>query len=358
MYDSERLLSAVGDISDDKIDRAANALGYRREGTARRRVYPMRKIISIIAAAALILALGAAAYAIGVHSRFFHNVFGTGVPGQEAKSVDLYDSEGNFVKTESFPAVEREAVDEEKAEALIGGYVSAVGQNVQIGDFTFTVREVVIDENGNGAVTVDVDNPKGHGLLPDGNLADGQAETMFGYSAQGAGGAMIASHEYAVTEGYSDTHISFVYSLNYGMTAPTEAEDIILTFGVYSTDSSQKAELVIPAAERVPAKEFSGGGMRASVSPMGMTLHIENATPEAEYIPEEIVIHYSGGGSYVVQGENVVNYMCAVALQGEDNGTFNISFNRMADVENISGITVRAKRNIDGEATELEFSLG
>lgn len=63
MHDSERILSAVGDISDNKIEAAARALGYGREKAARTTVYPMKKIISIIAVAALIAALGAAAYA-------------------------------------------------------------------------------------------------------------------------------------------------------------------------------------------------------------------------------------------------------------------------------------------------------
>ena len=358
MHDSERILNAVGDISDDKIEAASRALGYKRETTTRGTVRSMRKIVSIIAAAALIAALGAAAYAIGVHSGFFNNAFGTGVPGQEAKTVELRDKDGNLVKTENFPAFERVAVDEEKAEVMVGAYVTAVGQSAQIGDFTFTVREVTIDENGNGVVSVDVDNPKGHGRKADGNLVDGQADTWFGYLINGSGGAMIASHDYAVTEGYTQTHISFIYSLNYGMTAPTEAEDIILSFKVYSGENDrQTADIIIPAAGRIPAKEFSCDGASVSVSPVGMTLHIENALSNVEYVPQEMVIHYSDGGKYTVQGENVVNYMCSVMLQGEDNGTFNTTFNRLVDTDAISEITVKATYRLNGEINELNYSL-
>lgn len=358
MHDSERILNAVGDISDDKIEAAARTLGYQRETAGRGTVRSMRKIVSIIAAAALIAALGAAAYAIGVHSGFFNNAFGTGVPGQEEKTVELRDKDGNLVKTENFPAFERVAVDEEKAEVMVGAYVTAVGQSAQIGDFTFTVREVTIDENGNGVVSVDVDNPKGHGRKADGNLVDGQADTWFGYLINGSGGAMIASHDYAVTEGYTQTHISFIYSLNYGMTAPTEAEDIILSFKVYSGENDrQTADIIIPAAERIPAKEFSCDGASVSVSPVGMTLHIENALSNVEYVPQEMVIHYSDGGKYTVQGENVVNYMCSVMLQGEDNGTFNTTFNRLVDTDAISEITVKATYRLNGEINELNYSL-
>lgn len=358
MHDSERILSAVGDISDDKIEAASRTLGYKWETTTRGTVHSMRKIVSIIAAAALIAALGAAAYAIGVHSDFFNNAFGTGVPGQEAKTVELRDKDGNLVTTESYPAVERVAVDEEEAEVMVGAYVTAVGQSAQIGDFTFTVREVTIDENGNGTVAVDVDNPKGHGRKADGNPVDGQADTWFGYSVEGSGGAMIASHDYAVTEGYSNEHISFVCSLNYGMSAPAEAEDIILSFEVYSGENDrQTADIIIPAAECIPAKEFSCDGASAAVSPVGMTLHIENALSNVEYVPQEMVIHYSDGGKYTVQGENVVNYMCSVMLQGEDNGTFNTTFNRLVDTDAISEITVKATYRLNGEMNELYYSL-
>lgn len=66
--DAERMMKAIGDISDDKIERAARALGYQRaERRAARRPRRIRRLLSIATAAALILALGATAYAIYTH---------------------------------------------------------------------------------------------------------------------------------------------------------------------------------------------------------------------------------------------------------------------------------------------------
>ena len=67
MYKSERMMKAIGDISDDKIEKTGRALGYQKE---RRRMShaPVRmgRLLSIAAVVALILALGAVAYAANI----------------------------------------------------------------------------------------------------------------------------------------------------------------------------------------------------------------------------------------------------------------------------------------------------
>ena len=64
MYKSERMMKAIGDISDDKIEKAACALGYQKARRQTSRI-PIRmgRLLSIAAVLALILALGTAAYA-------------------------------------------------------------------------------------------------------------------------------------------------------------------------------------------------------------------------------------------------------------------------------------------------------
>ena len=68
MCNSERMMKAIGDISDDKIEKAGRALGYQR--TERRTARPslrMGRLLIIVAVVALILALGVTAYAIYTH---------------------------------------------------------------------------------------------------------------------------------------------------------------------------------------------------------------------------------------------------------------------------------------------------
>ena len=130
MLNSEKTMFALNDVRDDHIESARSMLGYKTEKG--RRHLGKKRIVTFALAAALILGLGATAYAIGVHSGFFHNAFGTGVPGHEAKSFDVIDPEGNVITVEHYPAEERVDMEEERAEELIGTYVSAVGQSVKL----------------------------------------------------------------------------------------------------------------------------------------------------------------------------------------------------------------------------------
>ena len=68
MYDSERMMQVIGDISDDMIEKAGLALGYQRaECRTAHRSLRMGRLLSIAAVAALLLALGVTAYAIYSH---------------------------------------------------------------------------------------------------------------------------------------------------------------------------------------------------------------------------------------------------------------------------------------------------
>ena len=64
MYKSERMMKAIGDISDDKIEKASRALGYHKDRRHTARIsIRMGRLMSIAAVAVLLLALGAVAYA-------------------------------------------------------------------------------------------------------------------------------------------------------------------------------------------------------------------------------------------------------------------------------------------------------
>ncbi|MDO4834805.1 MAG: hypothetical protein Q4A40_07220 [Bacillota bacterium] len=358
MLNSEKTMFALNDVRDDHIESARSMLGYKTEKG--RRHLGKKRIVTFALAAALILGLGATAYAIGVHSGFFHNAFGTGVPGHEAKSFDVIDPEGNVITVEHYPAEERVDMEEERAEELIGTYVSAVGQSVKLGDYTFTVRDVTVDENGNGAVTVDIDNPRGHGLTPEGGfIGDVVPEPWFGYSIQGSKGTLISSHDHAVAEGYSETHISFVYSITPAQPLASD-EDIILRFGLYSRDNSQEeSEITIPAVERVPAVGYTVDGLTVWISPVGMKLCFNDAYNDGkyeEYLVQELVISFSNGSRYVVKSSDMVNYMSAV-LDSEDRGVLQITFNRLVDVDNIQEISLQVIHNSANGETEAAYTI-
>lgn len=358
MLNSEKTMFALNDVKDEHLESARAMLGYQTGKGMRR--FGKKRVIAFALAAALLMGLGVTAYAVGVHGGFFRKAFGTGVPGREGKSVDVTDPEGNVITVERYPAEERVDMEEGRAEELIGAYVSAIGQSVTLGDYSFTVREVAVDENGNGAVTVDIDNPKGHGLTPEGGfVGDVVPDPWFGYSVHGSKGTRISSHDRAAAEGYSETHISFVYSITPARPLAPE-EDIILRFGVYSKDNSQEeAEITIPASERIPTVGYSTEGLTAWISPIGMRLCFEDAYNDGkyeEYLIRELVIFYQDGGRYVVKNADTVNYMSAV-LDPEDRGILQITFNRLVDVDTIQDIRLRVVHNSAHGETEASYTI-
>ena len=358
MLNSEKTMFALNDIKDEHLESARAMLGYQTGKGGRR--MGKKRIIAFALAAVLLMGLGVTAYAVGAHSGFFHHAFGTGVPGREAKSVEVTDPEGNVITVEQHPAEEREEMEEGRAEALMGAYVSAVGQSVTLGDYSFTVREVAVDENGNGAVTVDIDNPKGHGLTPEGVfVGDVVPEPWFGYSVHGSKGTRISSHDYAAEEGYSETHISVAYSITPAQPLAKE-EDIVLRFGLYSRDNSQQeAEITIPAAERVPAVGYTTEGLTAWISPVGMRLCFEDAYNDGkyeEYLIQELVISYQDGSRYVVKSADTVNYMGAV-LDAEDRGSLQITFNRLVDVAAVQSVSLQVTHNSAHGETEASYTI-
>lgn len=65
MYNSERLIKAIGEIDEDKVERTSYALGYMKDG--RKQTVPRvraRKLLVLAAVFAMLLALGAGAYAV------------------------------------------------------------------------------------------------------------------------------------------------------------------------------------------------------------------------------------------------------------------------------------------------------
>lgn len=342
MLTSELVMLAMNDSENEYIIAAGERMGYITPDAHART--GAKRIITLALAAALVLGLGAAAYAVGVHAGFFRAVFGTGVSGQAAYATELTDPDGNHLKTEKYPAIERTDMDEERAEDVAGAYVSAVGQSVSVGQFTFTVREAIVDADGIGALTVDVDAPNGHGLNRDGSFINNTVpESYFGYSIQSSSGEMIAGRDYPVQDGYTDTHIAYAYAF-----APPKSlapdESVVLRFYVRTGGGSKEADIVIPAAERVPTVHFTAEGLNVSISPVGMTLRFENARNNGEgeeYVTDNIELSFADGSRYTVKGDGVSNIMVSTA-DTENVGTLKYTFNRLVDVDAVREISVSA----------------
>lgn len=333
MSDSLRLLRAMNGIHEEDVLMAENVY-YDKHITKRIKT---RRIITFALAAALILALGVTAYAIGVHSGFFSSVFGTGLKGRDEFDVVITDDNGAPVKTEHYPAVERVDVDEELAENLTGDYIASVGQSVELEGYTFTIQEALLDENGVGALTVHVSNPNGHSLKQNG-IYDRGERPPFGWSVypQGDEVHMLDMRDYILPDSFSNTEADFVLYITPFTPLPSNTgltlQILVYKEGVNPPDWT-KEELTIPAQEKLPCRELTGDGITAWVSPVGLTLRYD--VPSAlEVVDDSIELVFTDGSVYTIMGENLVNF--TVASRSPDQRTLYYCFNRLCDAENVT----------------------
>lgn len=312
----------------------------------------------LILAAALALALSITALA-AYHNGFFKNVFGTGVTGQEAHDVVLPGEGEGLDKVEHFPAVERVDVDAEKAEALVGAYVTEIGQTVKLGSYTFTLENMVLDENGIGALTVHVENPEGHGIRADGKYDQGKGEhPPFSMDVERSGGEhrFLDSREYLVEKSFTDTQADYVLYVTPMETLPAgEALSLRLQLLQPEQDASAwpTAAIPLPTDQKVGTRSFSAKAVRAEVSPVGMTLSYDMG-PGAEKTENAITVRYADGSEYVVLGTDLHNL--SVHSVSSDYSNQWIAFNRLADMDSITEIAISGHW-IDNDDTENTYEL-
>ena len=308
-------LHASGDTVSEVLEMMSDE--KRRKNVVRR--FPAVAVICMI------LLCGVTVYA-ATHAELWKNVFGTGVEGREETSW----------KTEHYPAFERVDVDKERAEALVGEYVTPVGKSVKVGDYTFTVGDVLMDENGIGAIMVHVENPEGLGL--DKKAAELQT---FGFKASTASGGFMDDSNYLIKDSLTETGVDYVYYVtpfeNQPKDEAIEIRFMINTGSEYVKDWP-KGTVTIPDIKRIPAQSFSADGLTASVSPLGMVLSY-SFDDRLEKPAREISIHYSDGTEYVVKGENVSNLSLS-SCSDHNFDTVWYAFNRLADPSAVSEIHV------------------
>ena len=312
----------------------------------------------IILAAALALALSITALA-AYHNGFFKNVFGTGVEGQDAHDVVLPGKGEGLNKVEHFPAIERVDVDAEKAEALVGAYVTEIGQSVKLGNYTFTLENMVMDKNGIGALTVHVENPDGHSIRYDGKYDKGKGENPpFSIDVERVSGEnrLMDSRDYLVEKSFTDTQTDYVIYVTPLETLPT-GENLSLRVQLRQPEKDPPewptASIPLPTENLVSARSFTANGVRAEVSPVGMTLRYEIGAG-MEKTEDAITVRYADGSEYVVLGSDLHNL--SVHSVSSDFENHWIAFNRLADMDNITEIVISGHW-IDNDETVNTYDL-
>ena len=340
----ETISLMLNSVDDDYISEAVVFCPESIQESPERIVHMKKKrIITFALAAALILALGVTAYAIGIHTGFFTSVFGTGLKSRDEFEVAITDDNGDLVTTEHYPAIERVDVDEDLAEKLTGDYIASVGQSVNLDGFTFTIQDALLDDNGIGALTVHVSNPNGHGLKQNGIYENGE-RPPFGWNVypQGDEMHMMDMRDYILPDSFSDTDADFVLYITPFTPLPSDT-GLTLLIMVYNDDMNPpdwpKAELTIPAQEKLPCRELVAEGISAMISPVGLTLHYD--VPGAmEVVDDNIELVFSDGSVYTIMGESLINF--TVASRSPDQMTIYYCFNRLCDAENATELRIQS----------------
>lgn len=296
-------------------------------------------IKTLLIAAVIMSLLTVTALAVGVHTGFIESAFGTGV-----SSRDGY---------------ERVDVNPEQAEALIGGFIAQVGTTVELGDFTFTIDSAIMDENGLACIRYTVENPNG---LEEKDLYYAERGEFPPYSVNyKTDRGQILSDETLEDETLrTETRRTFVSYIT--PFAPVAADEGLAMEVILWLDAETKgpsAQVNLPAAARAEARQFSGGDLLASVSPIGITIQMADAGPilpqegaqtdPASPVPtpdssspyydlkmEELRIVYTDGSEYVVFDGSSRN-----ASKGSSHDkTLYILFNRLVDTGSIESLVL------------------
>lgn len=309
----------------------------------------VKSIVLVAVAAALLMTTALAAVAV---KNFYDTAYGDkGLENSESYEIDNGE--------EVIPGHEWAEADPEAAEAIVGGYVQTYGRSVSAQGYTLTVEDVLIDENGMGAITYTISNPEGAPEMSL-HLDDGSGKftisDLISNPILTSDVVMVDTYDVIDLEFTTDTELHAVAYVETIKGLP-EGAALYMHFnyreltedesGSYVAGESEK--IAISTEERVPASRFVCGQGEIKLSPVSMVADVEGWS-EGNY-PTELVIRYVGGSEYVVFGSdpNVANIISG-GISGYTGLVFEI-FNRIVDVANVECITA-----VHMDGSELVFT--
>lgn len=245
-------------------------------------------------------------------------------------SIVEYDEYGKLAI--NLPAWSREAVDMEVAERLVAPYLYTLTENtVTKGGFTYTIQAILYDSNtGAYVVRWSVENPNGlgeYGVGLNGEFYTTEESEIY---------AVCGGRQYLDTENSTDTKL---YISSFGVDWVQDYNDELwCEFGRWeSEDQIDTREFIIPRSDQ--------GGMEAlkfndniTLSPVAILFD----GVKDSVVLNECIITYKDGGEYVVFSESAFVDNTTYGLNGS-KGYVTYTFNRIVDVENVSGIIVNGE---------------
>ncbi len=352
MTERERIQRALEPLhaSDDTLEEVFAMID--REKTVRHFKRMGRNTLrTVLIAAAMILALSVTAYAVGEYTGFFETVFGGEDAGKQTYDLplDSWDEDGNQKTMEI--VTEGQPVDQETAQRVLEGSVAG-GASVTAGGVTCTVENVVLADNGVGALTYTVEAPDG---LPDMTVTDQvwgyfYWEDAYAVSADGDLGLLNAPllcipgdggmvDEQTALVSATDTKIeATVYMALFGDETWPDALDVYF-FLDEKQDKAEEYKLTLTLPEPAQTTALTAeDGWTAKLSPMGLVIEPPAGNPYGnDYGFEDLVVHLSDGSEYVV--ERTEPYTLNERMGTIHEGVQRMVFNRLIDPAQVTSVT-------------------
>ena len=305
-------------------------------------------ILSVAFAAAKIMG-GTLHRADGVNDNIIAAFGNKGISTQKAV---VFDSTGKEIY---LPDMVREQTDRETVSRLVGENLCDVEGILTAGNYTLTLQSFLMDEQGMGVLTCQMENPNGIAYQ------DG------GYGQVGLPVGLVLWQEaerknHMDTEVYlnaaesTDTCLQLV--VYFGSFQPYQSgEPVYVSFNEIGAGSEWQMMELQPQVY-LPTASLSADGHTVTVSALGMT--VENPVSVAdELIVRELVLHFMGGTDYAVvsetlrQSNEMVNYW-----QGNGSGFPAVCyvFNRLVDVDALSSVTLEGSR-LTADNAEMQVAL-
>lgn len=357
-------LRAEDDLAEKVLERAATP------GRRARRGGPLPLAFVVAVCAAVLLATGGVAYAVAT-SGFFQRAFGDHGMGERSEWGFTTWSGDAYEFTREFSDVVPEGVAEELEAA-----VEEVGLVTQGNGYTLTVEDMVVDENGCGAVTFTLENPDGLGL--DAKNGVGMWDQTGMLWLTGSEGLDLLSMGFADGEP-SFPNVYCVYERDSLTKTSVRATMYFDSFtgldGVLSGtrwelkwhvgeggDASKRHEAAtdwFTPTKVVDAREFSCDGMSASLAPMSIVYELSDELADQCYMlsTSHVSIRMKDGTELVIrdEGAGVVN---TYTDTGRDHYTISHTLTQIVDVAQVESIAMVAELD-DGRGGEeiREFTL-
>ena len=319
---------------------------------------PRKAGLTALIAAALAVVLSVTAYAIGEYTGFFETVFGGADAGKQTYDlpVDSWDEDGNQ-KTMQI-VTEGQPVDQDMAQRVLDGSVSAAEASITVGDYTCTVEDIVMADNGIGAMTYTIESEKGFPNL----LVTDETWGIFylgggSWLSAGDGESWVHDTPQVLPAGQdikdgpgmdvmcslvsqTDTKLTVAaYMASFGEAFTADALDVYFFWGDKG-DYSEDYRLTIPLAEPAETVELSASdGWTASLSALGLAIAPSEGDPYGDdYGFGDLVIHYADGSEYVVEAGEPYTVNKRVSCI-TDGGVLRYVFNRLIDPEQVTSVT-------------------